>query len=322
VDSAITLTRLICLAAALSASCGLEPAKEPDWDVLPSASSADDPSFRFPARHRLVAFGDVHGDLAAARTALRLAGAIDEHDDWIGGDLVVVQTGDFLDRGDDEPQIMALFDKLAVRAESAGGAFHSLNGNHEVMNVAGDFRFVTHDGFHDFESPSTDGANRWAASLEPEQRGRAASFLPGGPVAQRLAERPVIIVVGDTLFAHGGVLPAHVRHGIGRINDETRRWMRGEAAGMPSILSGSSAPIWSRHYSDGEPSERACQALSKVLDHLHVERMVVGHTVQDDAITSACDERVWRIDVGLGRFYGGRPAVLEIVGDELRTISP
>ena len=33
---------------------------------------------------RIVAFGDVHGDLEAARGALRLAGAIDDQDHWIG----------------------------------------------------------------------------------------------------------------------------------------------------------------------------------------------------------------------------------------------
>ena len=55
---------------------------------------------------RIVAFGDVHGDLEAARGALRLAGAIDEQDRWIGGDLIVVQTGDQLDRGDQEQAIL------------------------------------------------------------------------------------------------------------------------------------------------------------------------------------------------------------------------
>ncbi len=34
---------------------------------------------------RVVAIGDLHGDLEAARSALRLAGAIDEQDQWIGG---------------------------------------------------------------------------------------------------------------------------------------------------------------------------------------------------------------------------------------------
>src|SRR5688572_24286637 len=60
------------------------------------------PTFLDEMPPRLVALGDVHGDLAAARAALRLVGAIDWSNQWIGGDLVVVQTGDQLDRSDQE----------------------------------------------------------------------------------------------------------------------------------------------------------------------------------------------------------------------------
>jgi hypothetical protein len=84
---------------------------------------------------RLVAFGDVHGDLGATRAALRLAGAIDQRDRWIGGPLVVVQTGDQLDRGPSEREILHLFERLRRDAARAGGAFHALNGNHELMNA-------------------------------------------------------------------------------------------------------------------------------------------------------------------------------------------
>ena len=84
---------------------------------------------------RIVAIADVHGDLDAARAALRLGGAIDGEDRWIGGDLVVVQTGDILDRGDDEQAIMELFLRLGKEAEITGGAVHVLNGNHELMNA-------------------------------------------------------------------------------------------------------------------------------------------------------------------------------------------
>jgi hypothetical protein len=329
IDESSSMRASDCLfvATSLLLACESERSKEPEARraaAAPSASAPapDDTSFRFPAPERLVAVGDVHGDVAAARAALRLGGAIDDKDEWIGGTMVVVQTGDILDRGDDEPQILDLFEKLKQQAEKAGGAFRALNGNHEVMNVAGDYRYVTDDGFHDFDkTPLTGAPGRHAIQLAPAQQGRGAAFLPGGTIAKRLAERPVIIAVGDSVFVHGGVLPGHVRYGIGRINDETRRWMLGETEHMPNILSGDTAPIWARDYSEGEPSERTCEALTKVLDELRVKRMVVGHTVQKTTITSGCNEKVWRIDVGLAHFYGGRPAVLEIAGDKVRIIS-
>ena len=45
----------------------------------------------FPAVPRLVAIGDVHGDAAKAREALRLAGVMGAGDSWTGGQTVLVQ---------------------------------------------------------------------------------------------------------------------------------------------------------------------------------------------------------------------------------------
>lgn len=44
-----------------------------------------------PAAKRLIAIGDIHGDLPKARAALQVAQVIDEHDRWVGGETVVVQ---------------------------------------------------------------------------------------------------------------------------------------------------------------------------------------------------------------------------------------
>jgi hypothetical protein len=65
----------------------------------------------------------------------------------------------------------------------------------------------------------------------------------------------------------------------------------------------------------------ACATLGEVLSRLRVRRMVVGHTVQQEGISSGCDERVWRIDVGMAASYGGRVQVLEIRGDRVRAIA-
>jgi hypothetical protein len=276
---------------------------------------------RFPGADRVVALGDLHGDLEATRAALRLSGAIDENDQWAGDDLVVVQTGDILDRGGDELEILSLLEELAIQARAAGGAVHALNGNHELMNVKLDLRYVTLEGYLDFlPTPTTD-----ADDIEPQMvvdgvAERIKAFRPGGPVARRLAERNVIAIVGDTVFVHGGVLPHIVEYGIERLNQETRTWIRRETECPPDVLLASDGPVWSRHYSD-EPDEEDCRLLEQTLDMLNAERMVVGHTVQDQGMTSACEGRVWRIDVGMAAHYGGTPAVLELSGGEAQVLT-
>ncbi len=166
---------------------------------------------------RVVALGDLHGDLAATRRALRLAGAIDTADHWNGDDLVVVQTGDVLDRGDDDRAVFDLLERLRHEATRAGGALILLSGNHELMNVARDFRYVTPRGFSDFA----------------HERGRGAAFQPGGPYAAILASRPIVARVGDTLFVHGGILPKHVAYGLDRMNDGVRAWILGQRPEPP-----------------------------------------------------------------------------------------
>jgi hypothetical protein len=289
------------------------PAASPPKAAAPEAKLEERP-YRFPAPERLVAIGDLHGDLSATKMAFRLAGAIGPDDHWSGGKLVVVQTGDQLDRGDDEREILEFLERLTEEAKRAGGALHVLNGNHETMNVLGDFRYVTPRGFRTFDdvTPKSPLAGRYPS----EYQARAGAFLPRGRYATFLAERDVIAVVGDTVFVHAGVRPPHVDHGIGRLNAETRAFMRGEVSQPPRLVVDPEGPVWTRVYGEGPLDPTACAVLARALEKLNVKRMVVGHTVQKEGASSACDERVWRIDVGLSRYYGDGPIqVLEIKRD-------
>jgi len=291
--------------------------------ALSACTEADLPAEEFPTRfeapERLIAIGDLHGDLEATRAALRLGGAIDSADHWIGGDLVVVQTGDILDRGDDEEAIIRLFQRLREEAEEAGGAVRVLNGNHELMNAYRDYRYVTPGGYADFADVAVPTeVDSFMAALEPQQRPRAAAFLPGGPFARLLAQRNTVVIVGNSLFVHGGILPEHVERGLDRMNEEIRAWLRAEAP-QPDWIRGDRSPVWTRLYSR-KPTVAACDTLSSVLERVGVERMVVGHTVQQTGVTSFCGGRVWGIDVGLAAHYGGRAAVLEIREDAVRSL--
>ena len=290
---------------------------------LPACSSTgvdkNSPVTRVPGASRVVAMGDLHGDLEAAREALQLAGAMDEEGHWTGGDLVLVQTGDILDRGDDELEIWELFDGLKEEAEAAGGAIYLLNGNHELMNAYQDFRYVTEGGFADFsDTLPPDSPDSAFLALPPDERGRAAAFLPGGPASLRLARQNVAQVVGNTIFVHGGILSRNVTLSLDSLNVQARDWLQGKRP-EPEWVRGADSPVWARIYSK-DPDSAACDTLCQVLEALEVERMVVGHTVQKSGITAFCGGRVWAIDVGMARAYGGRPEVLEIIGNSVQSI--
>ena len=267
---------------------------------------------------RLVAMGDVHGDYLATVEALKVAGAIDDSLSWSGGDMVLVQTGDQLDRGDGEQDILDLFERLADEAFEAGGGFYSLLGNHETMNVEQDYRYVTDGGWADFADTPYDENDAELLAYEEYQRGRVAAFRPGGPYALKLAGHNVTMVVGDTIFVHGGILPAHVEYGLESLNRGVHGFFRGQNSFQP-VMQGADSPVWSRHYSD-ETTVDDCAILDQVLAAVPAQRIVVGHTVQYEGITSACDGKVWRVDVGMADYYGGTVSVLELVGDEVRVL--
>jgi hypothetical protein len=302
--AAVPLARTV-LAIALLAACDRSQrqregaAPPPPLPSAPAARKGDTCTLPpIPLKHptaprRLVAVGDLHGDLAATRAALRAAGVLNVSDSWIGDDTVVVQTGDVLDRGDDEEEIYELLEKLEAEARAAGGAIVLLNGNHELMNTARDFRYVTRGALSDF------GGDRERA------------FDPGGPWAKRLARYNVVAIVGDSVFSHAGVLPDWVPR-VDDANLATRCWFDGQAGRHdqpPSVLTSDDSPVWTRAYGVGAVD---CAALGKVLAALGAKRMVVGHTVQQRGITEACQGALWRIDVGLAAYYGGPIEVLEI----------
>jgi hypothetical protein len=75
--------------------------------------------------------------------------------------------------------------------------------------------------------------------------------------------------------------------------------------------------IWTRAYGGDRPD---CARAAAALAALGVARMVVGHTVQPRGVASACDGRIWRVDVGLAALYGGPIEVLELAGGEARVL--
>eukprot|EP01025_Chloroclados_australasicus_P066482 TRINITY_DN91756_c0_g1_i6.p1 TRINITY_DN91756_c0_g1~~TRINITY_DN91756_c0_g1_i6.p1 ORF type:complete len:356 (-),score=12.43 TRINITY_DN91756_c0_g1_i6:880-1845(-) len=186
------------------------------------------------AAGKVYAIGDLHGDMVKTLQCLCMAGLMEIGEDnkpiWTGGDSVVVQLGDVLDRGDQEIAIILLLRELDRQAREQNGAVYILNGNHESLNVCLDFRYVTWGAFQ--EAALYYGLSDQQASVFKNQvEARKKLYAPGGLMSCILAENPTVLIVNDTLFAHGGVLPVHIDYGLQRINQEVCSWMRGERLG-------------------------------------------------------------------------------------------
>ncbi len=280
--------------------------------LMPSSLYAR-PATYHQAQPEVFAIGDLHGDFNAMVRILRAARLIDSRNRWIGGSKTLVQVGDQLDRGNTEKEILDLFESLIVQADRAGGKVLVLNGNHETMNVELDFRYVTREGFRQFENYYNGQTDRDVRQLPRDQRGRAVAFKPNGPYARKLADHNAIVQIGETVFVHGGITPTHADYGIDRINADISSWMLGNTREPWSI--GGSGPLWNRDYG-GDLSRQDCNQLQSTLSRMNAKRLVIAHTRQR-RINQACNGRVWRVDVGMASYYGGRLQALKITNDDL-----
>jgi len=189
---------------------------------------------------RVVAVGDVHGAYDALVSTLQNAGVIDDDLAWSGGNTHLVSTGDLLDRGAESRRVMNLLMRLEREALQAGGRVHLLLGNHEVMNLIGDLRYVAveeYAAFQDSESPEQreNGFQQFRRGMPEEADevglraefdrlappgyfGHRRAFARSGPYGAWLLEKPFMVVINDTAFAHGGAPSYLIDNGLAGVN--------------------------------------------------------------------------------------------------------
>ena len=207
--------------------------------LLLIASFASAAPNRIEGARRIVAFADVHGAYPELVSVLRETGVIDDALRWQGGDTHLVSTGDLIDRGADSRKVLDLLMRLEGEARAAGGAVHVVLGNHEVMNLAGDLRYVSAAEFAAFAGPE-DAALRektWQQVQEQEPGSVRAdfdalyppgyfshrvAFSPQGKYGAWLLEKPALLVIGDTAFVHGGLPPLVAQLGLEATNARLR----------------------------------------------------------------------------------------------------
>jgi Calcineurin-like phosphoesterase len=205
--------------------------------LVPLVAGASD--YRFDGARRIVVIADVHGAYQELLSVLRETAVIDAGLHWRGGDTRLVSLGDLVDRGPGSREVLELFMRLESEARQAGGAVNVLLGNHEVMNLVGDLRYVVPADYAAFagKEDATLREQTWQrireqepAASRPEFDARfpagyfahQQAFSPAGRYGSWLLARPFLIVVNDSAFVHGGLSPMVVELGLDATNEKLR----------------------------------------------------------------------------------------------------
>ena len=225
--------------------------------------------------HRIVAVGDLHGDFSAWRDILRSANLVDNNGRWTGGDTILIQTGDAVDRGPDSLEIIEDLMRLQKDSARAHGQVIAMVGNHEAMNVTGDLRYVSaadYAGYADRRSDwrrenvyhankaaielayrekdgqMSDAAIRqaWLEAYPPGRIEHQIAWSDQGRIGQWVLKNPVAVLLDGTLFVHGGISPAYVDLTVAQINARAAAALQARNTDPPAIINDQQGPLWYR----------------------------------------------------------------------------
>lgn len=266
----------------------------------------------FAAAKRVIVIGDVHGDIERVFACLRTAEVINNLNEWIAQppDTFVVQMGDQLDSKNRDlvatnwetvPDLVLLnlMSELDDLAKPHGGRVLSLLGNHEIMNLFGDFSYVS-----PFSMMQT--------GVIPSAR----SDLIRTNFMSEILKRYIILKIGNFLFCHAGLLPEHLNL-IGENIDKLNQVFRDKMCGRPidstsekilnDIVFSTTGLLWTRKYAEMalSPAEsvalEAC--LSIVLRTTGCTTMFIGHNSLENTTILANGGLIFT-DACFSRAYG------------------
>ncbi len=237
-----------------------------------------------------------------------------EHHTTNGKRVLLVQTGDIVDRG---PQSLSCYRALwAAARDVLKWDLVNLFGNHEVMSMAGQADHYAHPGdIKEFGSLAA----------------RRNEFSTGGKLWKKLTSefqfmlKLVISESEKVLFVHAGISPHYLKVIQSKISGEgnedlvvsLNRILLSEVMKNPSsdYLASQNSPIWFREMAQGSDKQICKNMLPAVMKMMDITRIIVGHTPQQTLVTgNRCGGQLMLADVAMSRWMGsgknGNPSVI------------
>jgi len=267
----------------------------------PSAPESDN----FSGASKIIAIGDIHGSFDSFINLLLEFEVIDDDLDWNWGDGHLVITGDIFDRGPGVNDALWFVHQLEKEAKHDGGWVHFLLGNHEIMVLRGDNRYVN---------------EKYTQVVSRKLKIKVSDLYgPETELGRWLRTKNVIEKINNIIFVHAGISPELIQrdYKIRMVNERIRDSLdvRDYTIQLEEdllFLYGYKGPFWYRGYiRDWQeiPMADKDQVIS-VLDFYGASTLVVGHTIMDQ-ITSFYGGLVYAIDTGIYKGNKGEALLWE-----------
>ncbi|TFH39515.1 MAG: hypothetical protein E4G95_00955, partial [Bacteroidia bacterium] len=232
------------------------------------------PATRYNAPSRIIAIGDIHGQSDRMVKMLVSAGVVDSELNWSWGDGHLVFNGDIFDRGTAVTEALWLIYKLEKQAIEVNGKVHLLLGNHEVMILDNDKRYI---------------ANKYYGLTSNLGIEYNDLFNKESVIGKWIRTKNCVEIIGTTMFVHAGISPqlGNLNLTAEQINYTFREIINnpGDTTNtqLKNLLKGNLGPVWYRGYARSTDTydKITQEEIEQLLGQYSAEMVVVGHTEFD-----------------------------------------
>lgn len=241
----------------------------------------------YAAPEKIFVVSDIEGNFTAFKELLQANKVIDKKMNWTFGKGHLVLCGDFFDRGSQVTECLWLIYSLEEKARKEGGYVHFIIGNHEVMNLTGDIRYVHKKYLYNSSLFDSSYADLYAEKSE---------------LGRWLCTKNVIEKIGDIIFVHGGISLdiVNLEMTVDQINEISKKHYRDRTAAYSKdkslkTLFGETSPLWFRGYYSHQKIDEV--HIDKILQKFDAKKIITGHTILGTSISKHYSGKVINVDV-------------------------
>lgn len=254
-----------------------------------------DPS-HFSNIEKIMAIGDLHGEFDEFAKFLKNNKIIDGNFHWTFGKGHLVLAGDIFDRGYKVNECFWLLYKLEEEAKKAGGYVHFVLGNHEIMQISGDKRYL---------------GTKYLALFNRLKLNYTDFYGPDTELGRWLRTKNTIIKINDVIFVHGGLSTELINNDLNieainnLVRDIIKRNKPEANTQIEEFVLGNSGPLWYRGYlkldsnyykSTGEKYDMNEQTVDKILKYYNASAIVFANTHVKE-ISPLFNYKIFGIDI-------------------------